>query len=135
VTLDFLKWTWKWPFSDLTWKMKYQFVSDNGNWKPGFWNPDSWLLSKKAIMNWTWVWLLSLVEDQKPKNNNQQLLRNKLKLKYEVNLRFETQIWKPGPDLKMKIWKWENEFQVYFKKSIFCRIVKPSSIWINIFLI
>ena len=34
----------------------------------------------------------------------QQLLRNKLKLelKYEVNIRFETQIWKPGPDLKMK---------------------------------
>ena len=26
----------------------------------------------------------------------------KLKLKYEVNLRFETQIWKTGPDLKMK---------------------------------
>ena len=41
---------------------------------------------------------------RKPKNNNQQLLRNKLKLelKYEVNLRFETQIWKPGADLKMK---------------------------------
>ena len=32
------------------------------------------------------------------------MLRNKLKLelKYEVNLRFETQIWKPGADLKMK---------------------------------
>ena len=25
-----------------------------------------------------------------------------IELKYEVNLRFETQIWKPGPDLKMK---------------------------------
>ena len=25
----------------------------------------------------------------------------KLKLKYEVNLRFETQIWKPGPNLKI----------------------------------
>ena len=38
--------------------------------------------------------------------HNSRLLsqRNKLKLKlkYEVNLRFETQIWKPGPDLKMK---------------------------------
>ena len=32
------------------------------------------------------------------------MLRNKLKLelKYEVNIRFETQIWKPGLDLKMK---------------------------------
>jgi hypothetical protein len=41
---------------------------------------------------------------RKPKANNQQLLRNKLKLKlkHEVNLRFETQIWKPGPDLEMK---------------------------------
>ena len=36
---------------------------------------------------------------RKPKTNNKQLLRNKLKLelKYEVNLRFETQIWKPSP--------------------------------------
>ena len=36
--------------------------------------------------------------------NNQQLLRNKLKLelRYEVNLGFETQIWKPCLDLKMK---------------------------------
>ena len=38
----------------------------------------------------------------KPKATNQRLLKNKLKLKYQVNLRFETQIWKPGPDLKMK---------------------------------
>ena len=41
---------------------------------------------------------------RKSKTNNQQLLRDKLKLKlkYEVNIRFETQIWKSGPDLKMK---------------------------------
>ena len=64
------------------------------------------------------------------------MLRNKLKLKlkYEVNLRFETQIWKPDPDLKMKnlemkSWipglnleknslKPENgHFLVYFNKS------------------
>ena len=73
---------------------------------------------------------------KKPKTNNQQLLRNKLKLelKYEVNLRFETQIWKPGPDLKMKnleMRSWipglnlkknrlkpgKGHFLVYFKKS------------------
>ena len=37
---------------------------------------------------------------------------------YEVNLRFETQIWKPGSDLKMKNLEWEAEFQVYsWKKS------------------
>ena len=29
---------------------------------------------------------------RKPKANNQKLLRNKLKLKYEVNLRFKSQI-------------------------------------------
>ena len=34
----------------------------------------------------TFIWLLSLVE----------------KLKYEVNFRLETQIWKPGADLEMK---------------------------------
>ena len=51
---------------------------------------------------------------KKIKTSNQQLLRNKLKLelRYEVNLRFETQIWKQGPDL---IWK--AELQVYSKKS------------------
>ena len=26
--------------SGVTWKMKYQFVLETGNWKPGFWNPD-----------------------------------------------------------------------------------------------
>ena len=25
--------------SGVTWKMKYQFVLETGNWKPGFWNP------------------------------------------------------------------------------------------------
>ena len=35
----------------------------------------------------------------------------KLELKYELNLRFETQIWKPGPDLKMKNLELEAEFQ------------------------
>ena len=46
---------------------------------------------------------------RKPKTNNQQLLKNKLELKseYEVSLRLEIQIWKPGPDLKMK--NLENE--------------------------
>jgi hypothetical protein len=41
---------------------------------------------------------------RKPKTDNQQMLRNnlKLKLKYEVNLRDETQIKVLGPDLKMK---------------------------------
>ena len=41
---------------------------------------------------------------RKSKTYNQQLLRDnlKLELKYEVNIRFETQIWKSGPDLKMK---------------------------------
>ena len=75
---------------------------------------------------------------RKPKTNNQQLLRNKLKLelKYEVNLRFETQIWKPGPDLKMKnleMRSWipglnleknrlkpgNGHFLVYFNKSTY----------------
>jgi hypothetical protein len=73
---------------------------------------------------------------RKPKSNNQQLLRNKLKLelKYEVNLSFETQIRKPGPDLKMKNLEMRSSipglnlkknrlkpgnghFLVYFKKS------------------
>ena len=42
-------------------------------------------LSKKAIINW------------------EKSSKSGLKLKYEVNLSFENQIWKPGPDLKMKI--------------------------------
>ena len=55
------------------------------------------LLSKKAIINWEKsskpgfdCWAL-----QKSKANNQQLLRNKLKLKlkYDGNLRFKNQIW------------------------------------------
>ena len=71
-----------------------------GNWKPGFWNPGlkTLILSCLAKKQWltekfkTWVWLLSLVENLK--TNNQQLLRNKLKLEleFEVNLRLETQI-------------------------------------------
>ena len=73
----------------------------------------------------------------KQKTNNQQLLRNKLKLKlkYGVNLRFETQIWKPGADLELKnlemrsripglnleknrLKPGKDRFLVYFKKSI-----------------
>ena len=59
----------------------------------------------------------------------------KLELKYEVNIRFETQIWKSGPDLKMKnleMRSWipglnleknclkpgNGHFLVYFNKSI-----------------
>ena len=68
--------------------------------------------------------------------NNQQLLRNKLKLKlkYGVNLRFKTQIWKPGADLELKNLEMRSQipglnleknrlkpgkdrFLVYFKKS------------------
>jgi hypothetical protein len=53
-------------------------------------------LSKKAILTEKKVQNLGLTAEscRKPKTNNQQLLRKKLKLelKYEVNLRFETQI-------------------------------------------
>ena len=88
-------------------------------------------LSKKTMIKWE--------KSSKPKTNSQQLLRNKLKLqlKYEVNLRFETQIWKPGPDLKMKnleMRSWipglnleknclkpgNGHFLVYFNKSFIC---------------
>ena len=42
---------------------------------------------------------------------------------YEVNLRFETQIWKPWVQTwKWKTWKWEAEFQVYLKKYSSCHI-------------
>ena len=84
---------------------------------------------------------------RKPKTNNQQLLRSnsKLELKYEVNIRFETQIWKPGPDLKMKnleMRSWipglnleknrlkpgNGHFLVYFNKSIgLTLIMMPAS--------
>ena len=89
--------------------MKYQFVLETGNWKPGFWNPPWFFVAliKKAIINWEKKFInLGLTAEpcRKPKANNQQLLRNKskLKLKYEVKLKFENQIWKPGADLKMK---------------------------------
>ena len=54
-----------------------------------------------CVRNWELkTWIL------KPRfeNADSWLLRNKLKLKlkYEVNPRFDTQIWKPGPDLRMK---------------------------------
>ena len=62
------------------------------------------------------------------------MLRNKLKLKYGVNLKFETQIWKPGADLELKnlemrsripglnleknrLKPGKDRFLVYFKKS------------------
>ena len=64
--------------------------------KLGIENPDSGLLSQKAIINQEKVQNLGLTTEpsRKPKTNNQELLRNnlKLKLKYEVNLRFETQV-------------------------------------------
>ena len=59
-------------------------------------------------------WLLSLVEKQR------QLLRNKLKLKlkYEVYLRFETWINVWVQTHKCKTRKWEAEFQIYFNRPI-----------------
>ena len=70
-------------------------------WKPGKWNISlGFELTENKVQN------LGLTTEpcRKPKTNNQQLLRNKLKLKlkYEVNLRFETKIWKPGADQKNK---------------------------------
>ena len=91
--------------------MKYQLVLETGNLKPGFWNPGLKTLilgcwAKKQELTEKEVQNLDLIAEpcRKPKINNQQLLRNKLKLKlkYEVNPRFETQIWKPVADLKMK---------------------------------
>jgi hypothetical protein len=121
----------------LTWNSnKPGFEKLNSRSEPGFekLNFRSELeLSKKPIIQ-----NLGLTAEsyRKPKTNNQQLLRNKLKmeLKYDVNLRFETQIWKPGPDLKMKnleMRSWipglnlkknclkpgKGHFLVYFKKS------------------
>ena len=93
--------------------MKYQFLLETWILKPRSEKPDSWLLSKETIIDLEKVQNLALTAEP----NNQQLLRNKLKieLKYEVNFRFEIQIWKPGPDLKTQ--NWEAEFQIYFKKS------------------
>ena len=83
----------EWPFSDLeneisvcvrNWELKTLIL--------GCWAKKQ-LLTEKKVQN-----LGSTAEScRKPKTNNQQLLRNKLtlELKYEVNLRFETQIWKP----------------------------------------
>ena len=53
----FFKVNLEFRISGVTWKMKYQLVLETGNWKPGFLkprfeNPDSWLLSKKATINW-----------------------------------------------------------------------------------
>ena len=100
------------------------------------WAKKQWLTEKK-VQN------LGLTAEscRKPKTNNQQLLRNKLKLalKYELNIRFETQIWKPGADLKMKnleMRSWipgldlekicskpgKSHFLVYFNKSLSKRI-------------
>ena len=66
-----------------------------------FKNSNFRLLSQRAKLK---TLVFTAEPGRKTKTNNQQLLRNKLKLelKYEVNIRFETQIWKPGPDLKMK---------------------------------
>ena len=83
---------WVWNLE--TWKMKYQVRLEAGNCKPGFWNPrkikfethNSRLLRKMFKTR-----VLTAESCRKTKTNNQQLLR-KLKLKYEVNLRFETRI-------------------------------------------
>ena len=110
----------------------------------------SWIPGLKQTRNWEaefqvyWDSLRKKVENldltakpcSKQKTNNQQLLRNKLKLKlkYGVNLRFETQIWKPGADLELKNLEMRSQipglnleknrlkpgkdrFLVYFKKS------------------
>ena len=104
--------------------MKYQFVLETGNWKPEFWNP-----GLKTLIFGCWAKKQELIEKKvqnldltaepcrKPKTNNQQLSRNKLKmkLKYEVKLMFETQIWKPENEKSENL---KAEFQeVYFKKS------------------
>ena len=82
--------------------MKYQFVLETGNWKPWFLDAEqkgNKLLRQIKVQNLG----LGLTAEscRKSKTNNQQLLRDKLKLelKYEVNIRFETQIWKSGPNL------------------------------------
>ena len=105
--------------------MKYQFVLEIGNWKPGFetqvWKPWFLVAEQKAIINWEKSSNLGWTAEpcRKPKTNNQQLLRNdlKLKLKYKVisglKLRLENQV----QTWKWKNPKWEAEFQVYFKKS------------------
>lgn len=58
---------------------------------------------------------------KKPKTNtgynNQQLLRNKSKLKYEVNLRFETRINVWVQTRKWNTQKWKAEPQIYFNRS------------------
>ena len=63
----------------------------------GIENPDSWLLrKKKEYLTQKKSSKLGLNPEpcRKPKTNNQQFLRDKLKLKLkcEVNLRFKTQI-------------------------------------------
>jgi hypothetical protein len=66
-------------------------------------------LSKRAIINWgKKIQSPGLTPEPcgyYPKTNNQQLLRNKLKLKYKLNLRFETQInnWVLTRKLKTRI--------------------------------
>ena len=37
--------------SVVTWKMKYQFVLETGNWKPGFWNLPSFLVAEQKSNN------------------------------------------------------------------------------------
>ena len=63
--------------------------------------------------------ILTVEPCRKTKTNNQQLLRNKLKLKlkYEVNLRFETQINVWVQTRKKWHRNWQAEFLVYFTVS------------------
>ena len=73
------------------------------NLKSRFDNPDSWLLSKKAIINW-----------EKSSKLISQNLNWNMKWISGLKPRFEHQV----QTWKWKTWKWEAEFQVYFKKSI-----------------
>ena len=108
--------------------MNYQFVLETGNGKPRFlktrkftlildcWSSTSFI-DQESIFNWEKMFKtlgLTVEPCRKVQTDNQQLLRNekKLKLKYEVNLRFETQTW------KWRTRKWEAKFQVYFNRPI-----------------
>ena len=77
------------------------------------------MLIQRAVFNWEksskpWVWLLSLVENQRLIISNCWEIRKKLKLKYEVNLRFETR-----KKNRVQTWKWKAEFWVYFNRPIY----------------
>ena len=109
---------WVWNLE--SWKMKYQVGLETGNWKPGFWNPpkiEFEIHNSIELRKMFKTQILTAESCRKTKTNNQQLVR-KLKLKYEVNLRFETRINVWVQTQKWKTQKWEAEFQVYFNRPI-----------------